>query len=649
MEKAASNKRKKKKRKASTGHRRIMPVAVVITAVLVLVLLGAGAFFVNANYVFYQGHLLERDTEVLMVPEGELPTDAVLQRLSGLALLDLRGRQDVTPEDAERLMAALPVGCHLAWNVPLTDGYFSSDATELVLPGCTEEDIARLRYFEGLMRVDATGAVCYEALAALNDTVEVTYTFPLGDGVLTNHDTTFTATGVGSMAGLDAVLPFFPQLKEADLRNGTVPNEEMRAFIKAHPELTIHWTVHYGDAAFDAEAETIDLTGITFADAGEASTFLSCFTALTELDLRGTGLFNDDAVTAAAAAGEIPFRYDVRLYGNVYATDTAELDLAQMERNAVNTEELQAVLPHLKELRLVRFPEGMEAGSTEALAEAWPDVLFIRPVTVFGQTLSNDVKELDISGKTVTLDEVKDACTRLPFLERLVMCGCGLTNEQMDVLLAAFPAVRFVWEVRLGPHTLRTDAVAFSTKNPSKHTNPNASDKYNKLVKSTVRLNEGDIAALKYCTDLVALDLGHNYLTNKDLQVIGGLTHLKILILADNKITDISALKGLAELEYIELFMNKIPDMSPLSGLTALTDVNVCNTGMTSLKPFEKLPNLQRFWFAMNGISRAKCKELADHLSGEYGTVCNYTVTDETSGGWREGERYAWLRSYLYE
>lgn len=51
---------------------------------------------------------------------------------------------------------------------------------------------------------------------------------------------------------------------------------------------------------------------------------------------------------------------------------------------------------------------------------------------------------------------------------------------------------------------------------------------------------------------------------------------LRVLIIACNKVEDISPLANLTNLEYLEVFKNKIRDISPLSGLTNLIDLNIC-------------------------------------------------------------------------
>lgn len=224
------------------------------------------------------------------------------------------------------------------------------------------------------------------------------------------------------------------------------------------------------------------------------------------------------------------------------------------------------------------------------------------------------------------------------------MCDCGLSNEQMAALRDSHPSIKFVWMLHIAKHSLRTDAIGFSTKNPSKYTSPYATDEYNNLVRTTVRLKKGDLDQLRYCTDLEALDVGHNYLTNDDLSVLQYLPHLKILILADNCITDISALSQLKELMYVELFMNRIPDISPLVGLENLIDINVCYIHLTDTAPLYQFKQAERLWFGLNGISSDEIRAISEALPN---CVCNGTVRDSTGDGWREHPRYRWMRNFF--
>ena len=619
---------------------------VVLAALVVLVAAGGGAFLLLSENALLGGRLVDRDTQTLALPDGALPDAAALGRLGALTLLDLRGREDVTEDYVAAAKAVLPTGCEVLWTIRLTDGAFDSDEERLTLPNCTEADAALLPCFTALSAVDASDSAAYAALYVVSQMlpgVAFTYTLPVGDAVLTNADTRLAAAGVADVSVLSAALPYFPALREVDLRGGSVPEADLRALRAAFPGIHFRYTVHLGGKTFDSDAAQLDLTGVAFSSTQEAIDALSNFPSITEADLRGTGLPAEAAQEVAAALPALAVRYTVALCGGTFDSAAGELDLRALQ---VDAGALLEGLQHFSALATVCLPDGaLDEQALEALAAAYPDVLFSRQIEVFGRTVSTFDTELDISGAKVSdPQQVEDALRQLPRLERLILCDCGLTDGQMAALSEAHPEVRFVWTVMIGTHKVRTDAVGFSTANPSKYTNPNASDAYNEKVRTTKRLKEGDLAPLQYCTDLVALDLGHNYLTDRDLEVIAGLKHLQILILADNKITDISALSGLKELKYIELFMNQIPDMSPLAALPNLIDVNVCNTGLEDLTPFYGMTGLERLWYAMNPATTEAKKALAAALPD---CECNYTARDSTGEGWREHERYAWMRSFF--
>lgn len=230
----------------------------------------------------------------------------------------------MTAAYVEAAQAALPAGCEVLWTVRLSDGAFDSDAETLTLPGCTAEDAALLPYFPRLTAVDATGSTAYAALyeaAQALPGVAFTYTLAVGDAVLTNADTALTAAGVDDVDPLSEALPYFPALREADLRGGTAPEADLRALRAAFPDVHFRYTVHLDGGTFDSDAETLDLSGVTFAGAQEAVDALSNFPNLTAADLSGTGLSAADGQAVAAALPELAVRYDVPLCGAVFASD----------------------------------------------------------------------------------------------------------------------------------------------------------------------------------------------------------------------------------------------------------------------------------------------------------------------------------------
>ena len=88
---------------------------------------------------------------------------------------------------------------------------------------------------------------------------------------------------------------------------------------------------------------------------------------------------------------------------------------------------------------------------------------------------------------------------------------------------------------------------------------------------------------------LETLDVGQNNEIS-DLTPLSGLTHLKVLDLADNNITAISALTGLTNLQTLDLRNNDVTDTTRLSEMTHLKNLYVRgNANLESLKQLVKL------------------------------------------------------------
>lgn len=242
-------------------------------------------------------------------------------------------------------------------------------------------------------------------------------------------------------------------------------------------------------------------------------------------------------------------------------------------------------------------------------------------VTGFGLTVDTQATSLDFGEtKVKDVEALTALLDQLPALESVDMYASRLSNENMDMLVSRYPHIAFGWTVRVGDHTLRTDATAFSTLHrPNKDTEHRTRDFY----------------ALKFCTKLEALDLGHNRIT--DISFLADHTNLKVLILACNDITDISVLAQLTQLEYLELFTNKFTDITPLSGLTNLIDLNLSNNPITDLTPLYGLKNLDRFRLCMNGRPDEAQRAAFEAAFPD----CTIGWDSHPTGeGWREHPRY---------
>lgn len=256
------------------------------------------------------------------------------------------------------------------------------------------------------------------------------------------------------------------------------------------------------------------------------------------------------------------------------------------------------------------------------LTKKFPKINFNTNITISQNIFSSKVENLDLSGMNLDFEELNNVLKLFPVLKSIDLSYSNLTNEECDQLRKNYPNLDINWVVHLGKWSLRTDAVAFSV-----------------LVYrfDYQRMTSEDIEVLKYCNKLKALDLGHQAIT--DVFIIGEyLTDLRILILADNKITDITPLAQLKDLHYLELFMNKISDLTPLQNSKQLVDLNISNLKkLSNITPILDLPKLERLWVTNCKVSAESYEVLKKVYPNVQITTTGYGSTDS---GWRRHPRY---------
>ena len=244
-----------------------------------------------------------------------------------------------------------------------------------------------------------------------------------------------------------------------------------------------------------------------------------------------------------------------------------------------------------------------------------------------------EVYSAPVDAETLDLGEVKankladlEAYLALfPNLRQVDMFATPVTAKQIDELTALFPRVTFGWTIRIAEHTVRTDATAFSTL----HTRD-----------SKVHTSK-DFAVLKYCPNLMALDLGHNAI--EDISFLYDLPKLKVLILACNRLRDITPLSALPDLQYLELFSNSIVDVTPLAGLTNLLDLNLSYNRILDFTPLLRMDWLERLWLFNSGnstLTKAATRQWYANLAAVLPNTHVDSKSAPTDGGWREHPRF---------
>ena len=236
-----------------------------------------------------------------------------------------------------------------------------------------------------------------------------------------------------------------------------------------------------------------------------------------------------------------------------------------------------------------------------------------------------DLGKLSLRQRDDEYQKLEDFISALPKLKKLDMYSTNIYRPRIEQLAERFPDIEFGWTMRIYEHTVRTDQTAFSTL----HNNKSA------------RHASKDFAILKYCKDLLALDIGHNVVD--DLSFLYDLPNLKVLIVAINNdhLTDITPIGSLKDLEYLEIFHDDIHDISCLAGLEHLADLNICFNRITDYTPLLGLKNLRRLWMANSWTDYMTVPdEEVARLQEALPNCTVNAVSSPTGGGWREHPRY---------
>ena len=236
-------------------------------------------------------------------------------------------------------------------------------------------------------------------------------------------------------------------------------------------------------------------------------------------------------------------------------------------------------------------------------------------------SFSRDATYIDMGEETVSsMDDFIAFLKEFPNLKKVDMFATQVTAAQVGKLTEALPEIEFGWKLQLMKyrtrHIVRTDAEAFSTLHGKC---PNHSSR--------------EFELLKYCTNLLALDLGHNNLT--DITFLRNMPRLRVLILGENqKLKNIEVLADLKDLEYLELFTCGIKDITPLTKLPNLIDLNLANNSVADWRPLKEMKQLKRLWISDMGVHAMTAAEKAELQEALPDTKIMYKG-QPTDNGWR--------------
>ena len=421
---------------------------------------------------------------------------------------------------------------------------------------------------------------------------------------------------------------FDSDAEEMDLRELPLSTTELRALFEKYPDKRFAYRVPLLGGRYAPDSRELDLQGAT-VDVAAIEDALMLLPAVTRVDLRGQPVSADTVAELNDAFPDVRFSFSFDVPEGKLTTEDTEIRVTTGYEDLMAYVAFIDYMPNLKRV---------DASNIELTSEQVDEVQrhangkkVLYTLTVFGKRVSSEITELNLDGVPVPdVESVETCISRLPNLQKISLLDTGLTQDQCGQLFDAHPEIKFVFWITFGHYKLRTDVTAFSTQLGD-------GNRYG--------YNDKTFEPIRYCTDLMMLDLGHNHITS--MENFRGLTKMRVLIMADNQLTDIEPVAGYKDLEYCELFLNDITDLTPLTGLEKLVDLNVYYNPLgENYKVLKSMTQLKRLWIGGCRLSGGMMDDLRKALPD---TRINSEGRSSTGKGWRKHTHFDTLQQMYKE
>lgn len=458
----------------------------------------------------------------------------------------------------------------------------------------------------------------YEAIAQKLPQCQIIWNIPFQGGSLSSDTTSLTVTTL-SDGDVDA-LDYATELKTVDGWN--CPDyTQLYKLQQRHPEAQVRYHMTIAGVDCDQETQELTLKSLTQED-GEK---LACLPKLRKLSVSGC---RDYALLQQLQSSNPNWNltYTLELGDQTVAWDSQEVTATD-----ATYAEISGALEGLTNLKTLHLVKPQATGQElTALAQDNPDIALSWEVELQGQLLANNLEEVDLSFFPMeSAQQIQELAAYFPKAQKVIVDNGSVDYETMASLREELrPQFKLVWTVQCGvggkrgPIAVRTDETTFMP------------------IKNRVYyFLDPDVVNLKYCEDMVCVDVGH--MTFTDLSWAGYMPHLKYLILAHTSVRDISPLRNCKELKFLELDWSLVTDYSPLLECTSLEDLNLGNL-YGDAEPLTKMTWLKNLWW--KDCNYTKQQALREALPN---TTLTFNLTYTVGNGWRELQNYYDMRDML--
>ena len=408
------------------------------------------------------------------------------------------------------------------------------------------------------------------------------------------------------------------------------------ALREALPEAEIFWTV-----PLEGRSLSGDETEITVkkASAAELNAAIARLPKLETVQAADAGLTTEEKLSLREAWPEIAFVWDVPLEGRTFHQGEEVVDLSGVPLDGAALGRIAESLPLLDaaaEIRLLGC--GLSDTDLMTFADAHPELRVVWDTSLFGVDFTTEDTELSFEKIPLTPEDAEkiEAMTAyMPELTRVNMALCGIDNETMEAMNLRHDDIRFVWMVNVYGYGVYTDQTYYTVYNCPLifHTNAVAEE-------------------LRYCHDMVGIDLGHMHLFG-DTSFFYGMPHLKYLIISNGAHSEIPELAACKELVWIEAHKTSLREIDFLLELPALRHLNLAYIKIPNeeyrqkdLDILKQLTWLERLWLGGNMFRPAQLEALQEALPNTYIKVVY--GEDTLEGGWRKAEEYFKMRDAMH-
>jgi len=419
---------------------------------------------------------------------------------------------------------------------------------------------------------------------------------------------------ISALSGKDIrVLEYFDRLKKVNAE-GCTDYDGLMKLLQLRPDLQVEYSVLLGAESYSGDATRVELETVNPEEIGK----LSYLPNLKWVVCGGGEAETISALQEYCRKNQLDFL--ISLGGEIIPLDTKNVTAGAITEEQIG---LLQFLPNMRKLHICQ-PKAAAQKLLE-LKQSRPDVTVTWEQEICGQVFSSGEKELDLSGASIgSLEDLDRQMAYFPDAEVVFLGECKLDN---DTLAAHRDRVRdrykLVWTVSCGSKLkTRTDATTFMP-----------------VREYVYYFNDEEAYNLRYCEDMVCIDIGHMSIHNIDF--VEYMPNLEYLILAHTQLQYIEPISTCKKLKFLELDWSPVRDLTPLKGCTALEDLNLGKV-YADFTPVGEMTWLKNLWM-VECSTRARY-EMTQALPN---TRVMVTGAATVANGWRDLDNYYKMRDLL--